>query len=95
MMDISLIRSLLFLSASVLAASCVSKERTIEERLTLCPETRPQICPQNYKPVCASLEGGGHKTYPNGCSACADVKVIGYKSGECVGPMESRVGSPR
>ncbi len=36
------------------------------EMLTPCPEPRPQICTQEYRPVCAQLSGGIFKTYATG-----------------------------
>lgn len=61
---------------------------------TTCPNTRPQICTQEYAPVCARRDSGIRcvkapcpatemKTYSNGCSACADPKVYGYYKGDC------------
>jgi hypothetical protein len=53
--------------------------------LTMCKEPRPQICTQDYRPVCGQLMDGGVKTYSNGCSACSDKKVKGYREGACEG----------
>ena len=54
---------------------------------TMCPERRPEICTQEYRPVCATLESKsstvGQKTYSNGCTACADPKVLSYIDGAC------------
>lgn len=51
--------------------------------LVKCTEPRPQMCTMDYRPVCAELAGGGAKTFSNGCSACSDAKVTGYRDGVC------------
>ena len=51
--------------------------------LTMCKEPRPQICTQDYRPVCGQLMDGSFKTYSNGCSACSNKKVKGYREGPC------------
>lgn len=64
--------------------------------LQMCSEDqRPEVCAQFYKPVCGQLESASEKagakrelepewkTYSNGCTACADPQVIGYKPGAC------------
>ena len=53
------------------------------EELVSCPETRPEVCSQDYRPVCAVLQDGSFKTYANGCNACADPAVTGYREGAC------------
>jgi alkaline phosphatase D len=50
-----------------------------------CPEPRPQVCTQDYRPVCAVRQDGSYKTYANGCSACSDPEVTGYLEGTCEG----------
>ena len=54
-----------------------------EQRMVACTEPRPQVCTQDYRPVCAMLHEGGFKTYANGCSACSDPAVTGYREGAC------------
>jgi len=51
--------------------------------LEVCEEPRPQVCTMDYRPVCASLIDGGQKTYSNGCSACADNSVEGWRDEAC------------
>ncbi len=58
-------------------------KRTGDQTLTLCPEPRPEICTREYRPVCAQLQNGGFKTYANGCTACTDTTVTGYREGAC------------
>ncbi|MEH6579016.1 MAG: alkaline phosphatase D family protein [Amphritea sp.] len=50
--------------------------------LNVCPEPRPEVCASNYRPVCAQ-RAGADKTYANGCSACSDPQVVGYREGVC------------
>ena len=47
-----------------------------------CSEPRPMICTMVYTPVCG-LRGADWQTYSNGCSACSDAEVSGYRAGEC------------
>jgi hypothetical protein len=54
-----------------------------DQNVKECPEIRPEVCTQDYRPVCAELENGDMKTYSNGCNACADPAVIGYRDGAC------------
>jgi len=49
----------------------------------VCKEPRPQMCTMDYRPVCGTMTSGEEKTYSNGCSACSDLSVLGYVSGEC------------
>jgi hypothetical protein len=54
-----------------------------EQEMVTCPEPRPQVCTQDYRPVCAKLQDGNFKTYSNGCTACTDPAVAGYREGAC------------
>lgn len=56
---------------------------TENQVLTICTEPRPQICTMDYQPVCAQLQDGTFETYSNGCTACADPVVTGYREGAC------------
>jgi hypothetical protein len=51
--------------------------------LIRCTEPRPEVCTQEYRPVCATLSDGGERTYASGCVACADVRVLGYRRDPC------------
>lgn len=68
--------------------------------LQMCPEAqRPEVCAQFYKPVCGQLKNASGKagakrelepewkTYSNGCTACANPQVIGYRPGACGEPQ--------
>lgn len=57
--------------------------KALDESQTACIEPRPQICTMDYTPVCAALASGEEKTYSNGCSACADVKVVSHRLAAC------------
>ena len=59
-----------------------------------CPEKRPEVCTFEFAPVCATRDTGvrcvttpcpstEQATYSNGCTACADNKVISYQPGAC------------
>lgn len=51
--------------------------------LILCEEPRPQICTNEYNPVCARLKDGDTRTDATGCTACSDPQVSGYEMGAC------------
>ena len=51
--------------------------------MVACTEPRPEVCTQDYQPVCAVLRDGSLRTYSNGCSACSDPAVTGYREGAC------------
>lgn len=64
----------------------------------ICTEPRPEICTQQYDPVCAEKDTGircittpcpstDNVTYGNGCSACTDPEVYSYTPGECPGTL--------
>ena len=54
-----------------------------DQNVKKCPEIRPEVCTQDYRPVCAELESGDMKTYSNGCNACTHPDVTGYRDGAC------------
>ncbi|MGI9536544.1 MAG: kazal domain protein [Desulfocapsaceae bacterium] len=54
--------------------------------ITKCPSDRPPppvACTLEYDPVCGFQPDGSSLTYSNGCSACADLKVVSYLKGSC------------
>jgi hypothetical protein len=53
------------------------------KEMVACTEPRPQVCSQDYQPVCAVMQDGSFKTYSNGCSACSDPEVNSYREGAC------------
>jgi hypothetical protein len=65
-----------------------------------CPAKRPEICTQQYQPVCASVDtgircikapcpSGEQREFSNWCVACTNPKVTTYVDGPCPG------GAPR
>jgi hypothetical protein len=59
-------------------------ENVNHERQSIsCEDPRPDVCAQNYLPVCGALDDGTRKTYSNACSACSDVNVVGYAPDAC------------
>ena len=54
-----------------------------DQNVKECPKIRPEVCTQDYRPVCAELESGDMKTYSNGCNACTHPDVTGYRDGAC------------
>jgi len=59
-----------------------------------CVEPRPEICTQDYRPVCGLRDTGIRcvttpcdstewKTYSNTCTACSDPDVLRYRPGAC------------
>ncbi len=55
---------------------------TLENEI-ICKEPRPHICTMEYAPVCGRLSDGSHKTYSNGCTACADKNAVKYTNSPC------------
>ena len=53
------------------------------QNLIQCKEPRPQICTNEYVPVCATLRDGTMRTYATKCVACSDGRVVGYQAGTC------------
>lgn len=51
--------------------------------MTMCKDPRPQICTQDYRPVCGQRADASFQTYSNGCGACSDKNVKGYRDGVC------------
>ena len=78
---------LILLLAALFLTACASgpqkKAGGEMHELTECGSPRPEICTMDYNPVCGQLMSGETKTYSNGCSACTDQNVVGYKAGEC------------
>jgi hypothetical protein len=55
---------------------------------TECANPRPEICTMEYNPVCGFTNDGSRTTYGNECSACSDITVQWYFSGECGAPED-------
>ena len=65
-----------------------------DEELFVCKSPRPEVCNQEYKPVCAEranniqcvrapCPASDFVTMSNACRACSDIKVNVYRAGEC------------
>jgi hypothetical protein len=91
-----MIQKFIVITFAFLISACASKpeKTTTKAEITKCPEQRSQICTREYIPVCATRDTGvrcitapcpssEEKTYGNGCTACADAKVIEYHTGAC------------
>ena len=77
---------ILFPSSPLLAGanhSMADANADLTKEMVACTEPRPQVCSQDYRPVCAVMQGGSFKTYSNGCSACSDPEVNSYREGAC------------
>ena len=83
--------SLLSLSLAVAAITATASQTfELENGLyTNCSNPRPEVCAQNYDPVCATRDTGircfkapcpssEKVTYANACMACSDPDVYGY-----------------
>jgi len=51
----------------------------LPEGFTACPQQRPEVCSQLYRPVQALQQNGEIRQASNSCHACADNNVIGYR----------------
>ncbi len=51
--------------------------------LDLCADPRPDICTQNYAPVCGVHADGSRQTYSNSCMACSNPAVVGALPEPC------------
>jgi hypothetical protein len=60
-----------------------------------CPSARPEVCTQNFDPVCARDGDGGKSTYSNWCVACSKSYVFSYTNGYCNTSSGSNVISRR
>ena len=77
---------LLFLLTVGLQSGCATTTAEPEPEATtlnFCPEPRPEMCTQDYRPVCAQLSDGTWQEYSNGCNACSDENAVSYKEGKC------------
>ena len=70
-------------SHTVESSELHSRKSLGERKMVSCTEPRPQVCTQDYHPVCARLLDSSFKTYSNGCNACSDPAVTGYREGAC------------
>jgi len=64
----------------------------MDKELTICTDPRSKACTRDYRPVCALLNNDTFKTFPNGCTACAEPAVTGYRGQTCEDSLA--VGQP-
>ncbi len=50
---------------------------------TPCSNPRPEVCTQQYDPVCARHQNGVFQNYSNSCMACSQPEVQAYRAGAC------------
>ncbi len=85
MININKIISLLLMSLLISACAAYSEKSAAPStsELIACEEPRPEVCTNEYNPVCASYKDGSKKTGATGCTSCADHEVTGYTMGAC------------
>ena len=64
-MNLAIIGSIPLLLFALISTGCAATEEKLAEGLTACHETRPEVCTQEYTPVCAQRRDTSHKTYSN------------------------------
>ncbi len=84
-MDINKVTVLVFVSMLISACAGYGEKDVspLTQELIACKEPRPQICTQEYNPVCATYKNGSKKTGSTACTACSDSKVLGYTKRAC------------
>jgi len=65
------------LVVGVLLSSC--SQTPVEH----CQTPRPEICTEQFAPVCATRQDGTTQSYPNACYACRDKAVVSHVNGQC------------
>jgi len=78
-----MIRNIFIAAVCLTLGACVSTGSDQSIAATICEDPRPQVCTMDYTPVCATLQDGSVKTYPNGCGACADANVKSWVADAC------------
>jgi len=53
------------------------------EGLLPCQDPRPEVCTQQYDPVCARHKNGTYQSYANACMACSYPEVQAYRADAC------------
>jgi len=88
---------MLFSVCAIMITACGSGNKQVSnpfQGALVCKDPRPEICTNEYEPVCANKDNGircvttpcpstDKVTYANACSACADKKVFSYVPGAC------------
>jgi hypothetical protein len=80
---------ILFVLFSLVTIGCITNSNSTSSsseptvKFVRCEKPRPEICTQDYVPVCGELIDGSQKTYSNACSACSNINVIKYQLNSC------------
>jgi hypothetical protein len=85
---------MLIFAFSAAAYAAPSQQPETREKWVVCTDPRPQVCTEEYNPVCAQRDNGirciqapcpstDPVTYGNACKACSDAKVYAYRPGKC------------
>ena len=90
-----MLQKFIILAIIFLLTACTSQpqQMLVEPETIKCPNERSLMCTREYAPVCATRDtdvrclttpcpSSEEKTYGNGCTACADVKVLHYRAGK-------------
>lgn len=81
-LGISMQALLLLLTVLILVTAC-KQDAANQDMDVVCKDPRPEICTMNYLPVCGISSDETVKTYANGCTACSNQHVLGYREGAC------------
>ena len=73
---------LYLITLPIYIASCQANPIHTKNQIP-CPDSRPQMCTMDYKTVCGIFVDKKTKTFPNGCTACSDDKVVAYTRSKC------------
>lgn len=82
------------------AGTCQKPAPTGTDELQVCPPERPEICTEEYNPVCGRQVSGtsevaGYADYGNPCKACsAQSNAIAYYHGTCLDRGFGNTGTP-
>ena len=83
---LGLVTAMVLLALSNLLVGCNENKNSSSRSEVVCPSpkpTGPVPCTMDYRPVCGTFADGGSSTFSNGCSACADPRVVSYSEGTC------------
>ena len=75
--------SCVFVSLTSFSCAVAPEKEVLDKKLTKCVTPKPQICTQDYNPVCGFETDGNHKTFSNACTACSNNEVISFDNGAC------------
>ena len=70
----------------LLTITACDAEQVHPNDITRCTDPRPEVCAQNYLPVCGTGNPAiqsGWTTFSNACTACTVISVSAYKEGAC------------